>query len=105
MTIAMEIHVKHQKFDLPNKGDVGPMLDMENVAKVLEKTNAIPMEVFIINNLVNGNTDVCQGNKERQDKEVCNEDRQNKEVCNQARQNKEVCDEARQKKWYVIMVP
>jgi hypothetical protein len=94
MTIAMEIHVKHQKIELPNKGDVGPMFDMEKVTKILEKTNVIPMEVFIIKNLVDGNTDVWQGNKERQDKEVCNEDRQNKEVC----------DEARQKQWYVIMV-
>jgi hypothetical protein len=103
MTIAMKIHVKHQKIELPKKGDVGPMLDMGKVTKVLEKTNVISMEVFIIKNLVDGNTDVWQGNKEKQDKEVCNEDRQNK-MCNQARQNKEVCDEARQKKWYVIMV-
>jgi hypothetical protein len=48
---------------LPNKGDVGLMLAMENVTKVLEKTNVIPMEVFIIENLVDGNTDVWQGNK------------------------------------------
>ncbi len=75
MTIAMEIHVKHQKIELFNKGDV---LDMEKVIKVLEKTNVIPTEVFIIKNLVDGNTDVWQGNKERQDKEVCNEDGQNK---------------------------
>lgn len=74
------------------------MLDMEKVMKVLKKTNVISMEVFIIKNLVHGNTNVWQGNKERQDKEVCNEDGQNKQVCNQARQNMEVCKEARQKK-------
>jgi len=55
--------------ELPNKGDAGLMLDMEKVTKVLKKTNVIPMEVFIIKK---------QGNKERQDKEVCNEDGQNK---------------------------
>jgi hypothetical protein len=54
------------------------MLDMEKVTKVLKKSNVIPMEVFIIKNLVHGNTNVWQGNKERQDKEVCNEDGQNK---------------------------
>lgn len=64
--------------ELPNKGDAGLMLDMEKVTKVLKKTNVIPMEVFIIKNLVHGNTNVWQGNKERQDKEVCNEDGQNK---------------------------
>lgn len=63
MAIAMEMHVKHQKIELSNKGDVGPMLDMEKVTKVLKKTNVIPMEVFIIKNLVNGNTYVWQGNK------------------------------------------
>jgi hypothetical protein len=37
MTTTMEIHVKHQKIELPNKRDVGPMLNMEKVNKSIRE--------------------------------------------------------------------
>ncbi len=43
------------------------------------------MEALNIKNLEDGNKDVGERNKERQDKEVCNEARQNKEVSNEAK--------------------
>ncbi len=59
-----------KKLNCLTKGMWDQCLTWKRSTKVLEKTNVIPMEVFVIKILVDGNINVWKGNKESQDKEV-----------------------------------